>query len=417
MTTFGQQNFTETAALKFFLASFSILLFVQFPISAPVVTTLIFYIAIAPSLIVFLFYKRKNTFDIIKENKILAIWCIYFAAIIIHTIFFSAPSQPTFKILKQTLFTFVFFLSSTVFFVKMPRDTLMKLFYAIGVIAGISALTSILIHYNLYQDFNNRLKPIGRANHETLGSLLYTIAAMLGLYSINKTNAVNRYKRLSIYIAVLLIGTMVVLTRSRMPMILFFSYVPIVILWTQPRHLIFTATVIMASLCLSFYALLPESSSAFIKEMSSYFDGLASRGTAYRNELWSLTISEIQKAPIFGNGMYAKLNHSESHSVHNLYLSHAYHMGFYGLIAFLICIAYTGINTLRIAIKRLNNSFLTLSLLYICLLSGLTEFSQPVKSPSPMWFIIWMPIGWAVGLSILEHKSQQRVPQKMKPSA
>jgi ABC-type transport system involved in cytochrome c biogenesis permease subunit len=129
-----------------------------------------------------------------------------------------------------------------------------------------------------------------------------------------------------------------------------------------------------------------------------------------------LAIHDIKNNFLFGMGMQAGLNHPESHSVHNIYLAQAYHTGFLGFVIFTTGIILTGASALILCIKRQYLSFLVLSLLYVSFLSGLTEFSQSVKSPSPMWFIVWLPISWVVALTIKEHRACLPESQKTTPS-
>lgn len=122
------------------------------------------------------------------------------------------------------------------------------------------------------------------------------------------------------------------------------------------------------------------------------------RGTSYRLEIWQETLSEIMRRPWFGHGPTASLRIQGEfgHHPHDLYLSAWYYSGAVGLALLL-----GGLGWLLWDVQRLPASAehrMCLALLLHAVLSGATDLSQITKGPGEMWYIIWLPLAYALAV-------------------
>ena len=120
------------------------------------------------------------------------------------------------------------------------------------------------------------------------------------------------------------------------------------------------------------------------------------RGTDCHITIWRTAWGLFLAQPVIGYGPSARLPilpHGACPaypSPHNLYLSLLVYSGLvgfalYGLCQVLLC---------RQVLRR-QSSFqraLALALLAVPLVSGLSDLTQVIKGPSPLWYIIWLPM-------------------------
>ncbi len=400
MTMLGQQQHTDNISpWRIFSFAFIIFIAIQYPISAPALTTLSYYLLLLPSLF-FLLYREKNaSLSQLYRSRTMQSFSVLFAYILVHTLAFSDVHEGTIKTLKYTAVTYLFFVATAIFFIHSTQAQLTRLSRNFGYLGAISAVISIGLFYTGGQQNNPRLVPIGRAEHEIMGSFVYAICGLCALHAVFQPSGLKY--RISSFIAVFIIGVMITLTQSRMAMGSYLLCVGIGTWGMLLRHhsckklLLFSLfPTVLVALIIAFIPALQQT-------LLHYVDSLLLRGDSFRIALWALTIQGIEAHPWIGNGMRAYIRHPQANAPHNIYLATAFHIGIPGLVLFIIALANV-IKTLVSALKaRLSSHIPLLALLLLNgLLSGITEYGQMVKSPNPLWLIFWFPIAAIIGVSV-----------------
>ena len=120
----------------------------------------------------------------------------------------------------------------------------------------------------------------------------------------------------------------------------------------------------------------------------------AMRGSDQHVTLWRIALHEIVQRPVLGFGPAARFPVSlpdlPYSFPHNLYLSLLFYSGAVGLVIFLALIVVLLVRLRRIADRALGRG--RIALLLVPLVGGLTDFSQIIKGPAPIWFVFWLPL-------------------------
>lgn len=127
------------------------------------------------------------------------------------------------------------------------------------------------------------------------------------------------------------------------------------------------------------------------------------RGTDCHITIWRTAWEMFLKHPVLGYGPSLRLSMSPLDACpihpagpHNIYLSLLIYSGLIGFILFWLC----EITVLR---RLLNLSTgiqrrLGMALMLVPLITGLTDLNHIIKGPSPLWYIIWLPLLLVVSL-------------------
>ncbi|MDR3474425.1 MAG: O-antigen ligase family protein [Devosia sp.] len=127
-------------------------------------------------------------------------------------------------------------------------------------------------------------------------------------------------------------------------------------------------------------------------------DRAIDRGTSYRLEIWQETLSEVARRPLVGHGPTASLriDGGFGHHPHDLYLSALFYSGTVGLALLLAALAWLFRDVLRLPPGI--ESRTCLALLLHMVLSGATDLSQIIKGPGELWYIVWLPLAYALAV-------------------
>lgn len=122
------------------------------------------------------------------------------------------------------------------------------------------------------------------------------------------------------------------------------------------------------------------------------------RGTSYRLEIWQEALAEIARRPLLGHGPTASLriDGGFGHHPHNLYLSAWFYSGVVGLGLLVAAQAWILRDLQRLAAGAEQRTCLALMLHAV--LSGLTDLSQIIKGPGELWYIVWLPMAFALAV-------------------
>lgn len=230
--------------------------------------------------------------------------------------------------------------------------------------------------------------PDGRMNgwaetrHPILG------AAIIGLCVLLAAGRLLAGRGLLLNAVAVLIGLVfVVATGSRGPLAAVAASLALLLLGLRPRWFLGLAA-LGVLLLLAVHVLAPELQAAL-------YERLFQRGWSNRLDIWSLALREIALRPLFGYGPSARIALPENNFPHDLFLSTLFYSGAVGLLLLLalLALALRGAWRARPAAER----WTLLALLLNMLLTGVSDLSQVTKGPSPMWYIVWLPVVLALG--------------------
>ncbi len=179
----------------------------------------------------------------------------------------------------------------------------------------------------------------------------------------------------------------IVLTGSRGPLIAIAGSLAVLLLGLRPRLL--AAAAALGAACLAIVAVGAPALGAALAAR------IMQRGWSSRLDIWHLALREIAQRPLFGHGPGARLDRAVDNFPHDLFLSMLFYSGAVGLVLLLALLALA----VRAAWLRPEPAarWTLLALLAHLVLSGLTDLSQITKGPSPMWYIVWLPVALALG--------------------
>lgn len=124
---------------------------------------------------------------------------------------------------------------------------------------------------------------------------------------------------------------------------------------------------------------------------AGWWQTMAARGGSHRPEIWQQTLDVLAQAPWWarwvGLGPNATIGRPGEDFPHNLFLSTAFYGGLVGLALLLALLALA----LRAAWRGPDRA-LKLALLVQVVGVGMTDLSNLAKGPSPMWYMVWLPL-------------------------
>lgn len=410
MTMPGPWNVTERLrgagpqdVAQWFFWAYVAFVLAQYPISSSLPGKLTFYGGFLPLLIVFGLKNRDALLRVVKAPLMLGFLAL-FGFVVLHALFLAPERAGLAKTFNNTVQTAAFVVGSAVFFACAGEDFIRRFLRLFALVAGACAAVSIGLfwyHYDpavnitAYAESTPRLSPIGRTTHQILGALVYGIAGIAAVYLQSVTPG-RRGKAL--YVAVTgVIGVMIALTQSRMPMLAYGLCVALayaLLLRISARQWAFALAGVLAVLVA--LAAIP----AVHERMGDYVESVMARKDSFRMELWNITVEGIAERPLAGNGMAAKLDHPLASMPHNLYLATAFYLGLPAALAFMGLLLATGVAALRMLCARSESGVLAAVLFLHGLLSGLTDHGHLVKSPGPVWLIFWLPITFVIAESM-----------------
>jgi O-antigen ligase len=251
--------------------------------------------------------------------------------------------------------------------------------------AAINATISLIL-FAIKGDFTIRLWGWGISGNPVMGAAIMDICLLLAL----SEASTNPRQRLKMAAAALPMILFLAFSYSRSALIALAAAMLLIFLGRRP------ALAILASLVIAGAVLLLWKFGAVLSPV--LWENLASRGSDCHAQLWHAAWSAIRTNPIIGFGPSATLPNMGPGatfcppypSPHNLYLSILFYSGTVGLILFVITVAllWRHLNAATTGFARR----LWLAVGMVPLIVGMTDLVQIIKGPSPMWYIVWMPM-------------------------
>jgi O-antigen ligase len=244
-----------------------------------------------------------------------------------------------------------------------------------------------------------RLSPIGRAGNPILGGLLYGSAGIVALYCAKQ--AKTGIAKLGYLAIAVIVGYLIVLTQSRMPLAV---YTVCVCLGAWLYSGSCKRLLLFGIVALGMIELLIYLTPVLQNSIADYLVQCLARKDGYRLEMWSQTVEGITEHPWLGSGLGTRLiapaGAPGAFNPHNLYLATAFYLGI-PCAALFLCLV-TWCIYLAIGLVRAGTPIGILAglLLLHGVLSGMTDHAQLVKAPSPLWFIFWLPMGFVIARTL-----------------
>lgn len=276
------------------------------------------------------------------------------------------------------LCTLVFFVAARIAFDAERRDRLVTLLLGCALANAAVAFVRLVV----VGAAEGRMAGWAETRHPILGASIMGVCVLLAAGRL-----LDGRSRVLAGAAVVAGLSFIVLTGSRGPLIAIAAALALLLLATRPRRLL--AAVALAATALGALAL------GWPARLSDAWERLMQRGWSSRLDIWRLALHESAERPLFGHGPAARLDRTSDNFPHDLFLSTLFYSGAVGLILLLLVLVLAT----RAALRQPDRvaRWTLLALLAHIVLSGLTDLSQITKGPSPLWYIVWLPLALALG--------------------
>jgi len=238
-----------------------------------------------------------------------------------------------------------------------------------------------VVAYPWRNGIGGRLAGFGETRQAILGASVIAVAVMFALARVLANGPKNW--RLGYLAAAVVMILFVALTQSRGPLAGLAAGVLVLVLCSKLRLRILPPLLALPALLLW-----------LDRGLRWKLTGvLTQRGVSYRLEIWQASFARIAEHPWIGHGMGAHLGYQNFTFPHDLYLSLLFYSGIVGLLLF----GATVFRLLGGVLQRPGQErSLLIALWANMLVSGLTDYGQIIKGPSPLWYIVWLPIAYSV---------------------
>ncbi len=249
--------------------------------------------------------------------------------------------------------------------------------------AAVNACISLVL-FAIKGHFTTRLWGWGISGNPVMGAAIMDIGLLLALGA----GMAKPRQRLPMAAAALPMILFLSLSYSRAALIALTIAMLLIFLGRRPL------LAFIASLVIAIAALLLWKFGAVLFPM--LWNNLASRGDDCHAELWRAAWHAIRANPIFGYGPSTTLPNLGGFycppypTPHNLYLSILFYSGAVGLTLFVLTVALLWRHLQAVTSGFQRRLWLAVGL--IPLVVGMTDLVQILKGPSPMWYIVWMPM-------------------------
>ncbi len=381
------------------IVAMTIFMAMQFCMPSFAIFSFWFYLVVTP-LALKAVWRNNILFEIWRDwnGKLLL---LLFGYIALHGLTQSHALQT----LRHIITNAMFLLAVIVFHKDAKTEQFMRIMLIIVVICGIISLVS----YFMSLPDDGRLIPIGQNNHSILGANIYALFAAAGLCLWRGANMRDKWL---VAAAILLTMAIIVFSQSRGPLIAFCFTGAVGLLLLRYYKTLAVGAIFIALIIADMWLFYHGKQS--ILPLAPYYEYVleALNRKSHRLEIWSLTWELIKQHPLNGYGLQASFPYGYAGvNPHNLFLATWYYTGVAGFVLLLA----TTISALKTLLKNRHQSlgFVGLLLLVHGVIACLTDQGQLVKTPSPLWFIFWWPVGIACFISMqqssLAKSSQQQV--------
>lgn len=255
------------------------------------------------------------------------------------------------------------------------------------IVFGTLNAAAALVTYPWRNGIGGRLGGFGETRQAILGASLIAVAVMFALSRALANSGQGarpgaRWRIAYLAAAMLMIG-FIALTQSRGPLFGLIAGVLVLVCGSKRRWWILAGLIGLPALLLWLDRAL----------RADVMGALTERGTSFRPAIWRASLARIAEHPWIGHGMGARLGFETFTFPHDLYLSLLFYSGLPALLLFFAVVwrLLGGVMASPGGPER----GLLIALWANMLVSGLTDYGQIIKGPSPLWYIIWLPIAYS----------------------
>ena len=257
------------------------------------------------------------------------------------------------------------------------RDRLISILIAGGSVNCLIALARLPWLGDVWAQQVLRMPGWAEARHPILGAAIIGFVALLAL---GRMLAGRRVVLHGLAVALCLI--FIVLTGSRGPLLAVLGAAVILVGFARLRLLAAMAGIV-ALIAGAVWLLHPPAVIDLVAHQIA-------RGDSHRLDIIRVSLQAIARSPWIGLGPNATLGRPGEDFPHNLFLSAVFYGGVIGLGLMLALFGFAVVAAWR-APSRLARA-VGLALIAQVVLVGMTDLSNIIKGPSPMWYLFWLPL-------------------------
>jgi O-antigen ligase len=363
-----------------FYASMLVLLPAGLLIRPNPVWALTFYLFFVPALLN-LFWRRRSA-ALSSEARALALPLTligYFALSLVWSD--NQTGAALFKWLNNCVTSAVFVTGAVLFVSRSGRVS--RLFDLLTVTATLNAAISLGIY--AWVGVAERLRGFAETRQPILGALVIGTCAIVTMHRLVEDR--DRRLRALRGASLVLFMMFILATGSRGPVLAIVAAFAAYLSFRGKRALFCGLAVVLLIICVI----------AFVDPLAAYAHRMLTRNSL-RLPIWAEALELSAQRPLLGYGLSAQFRWEEWTFPHSLYLSALYYGGAIGL--FLVLATMT--QPLLAAWRRWDPATgpLLVALVVYLATAGLTDLGQPVKSPSELWYIQWLPIVIMIGTNL-----------------
>ncbi|MDR3353189.1 MAG: O-antigen ligase family protein [Zoogloeaceae bacterium] len=333
-------------------------------------------------LAVFLYPARLKT---LLASPLL-IFFILFGAYAILSIAWSNSDHSAFSLAKRPFYVLFLFFSGGLLALKSPKRLLFSL-KASAIIA--SLLGAVSLAFYMCDGIPDRLSGYGALHNPLLSSHVYGyfMAFWLADWFLRK----NPVTPISLFSG-LVFGALIIATGSRTPLLALAACS----VWLMVAHWNRRSLVLLMLMILTLGAFL-----------IFYPEGLFSRGTSLRPEIWEEVWQQILDTPWFGHGYDASMRirvpaAATFSDPHNLSLGVFHNLGMIGLALWFSLYISALVFSWRNRKEPL--VMMASALLVFGLAASMTEGGSFLSRPTEHWFLLWIPMALLFSAELMLRK-------------
>ena len=347
------------------------------------VWAMVYYAGVLPAFFAFL-WARRGTLSLCDPGLVLSLaMMVWFGLTLVWGI--DQTPKRVAKFVFSIPVNFSFLAVGWVFFTTAEERFLTRLYRVIPIVAVVNAVISIVIFFA--NGAGGRLHGWAETRHPILGADVMCVALVFCLHG--WYSEPDRRWRTACLLAGLTCAGFVLLTGSRGPFLAMVAAVVCYLIQVRPR-----AVVVLAAVA----GILAVGVAVWVPEVVAFATTNLDRDS-YRLMIWNETLDLVRLRPWLGYGA-ANVHEFVEPSItfpHSIYMSSLYYAGSIGLGLVLGFFGFFGWRAWFVEDRELR-AFLV-ALMLVPAVAGLTDIGQFIKSPSEVWYILWLPVVTVLGLS------------------
>jgi O-antigen ligase len=264
---------------------------------------------------------------------------------------------------------------------------------ALTVVGGVAVIAA-LVNYELTDPWDGRLNGLGQLDTHVVAALVYGVILIFALHVLFGDRS-SSWKALAV-VTIVAAGLAIALSDSRNAWVSVALGAGTFVLTRRipdPKQLLLTLATLAIVLGVAVLALtVDETTRAFVLP----------RGDSYRPAIWTNALQQVLfHGPFFGLGIGTPDNYVyngiDFPHPHSMYLSLLFQGGLVALAIYLVMI----VKTVLILIRNYHreDARLSFAVLVLALSSHLLDGHELIDKVGDTWFLIWFPVGVAVGLT------------------